>query len=62
MFPATMSNSLAFMMPVGTPPNALVFGTGRVRMADMVRYGLVLNLAGVGDRHARLLEAGARGV
>jgi sodium-dependent dicarboxylate transporter 2/3/5 len=45
MFPATMCNSLAFMLPVGTPPNALVFGTGRVRMADMVRYGLVLNLA-----------------
>lgn len=44
MFPATMCNSLAFMMPVGTPPNALVFGTGRVRIADMVRYGLVLNL------------------
>ncbi len=46
MFPATLSNSLAFMLPVGTPPNALVFGTGRVRMADMVRYGLLLNLAG----------------
>lgn len=45
MFPATLANSLAFMMPVGTPPNALVFGTGRVRIADMVRYGLVLNLA-----------------
>lgn len=45
MFPATMCNTLAFMLPVGTPPNALVFGTGRVRMADMVRYGLVLNLA-----------------
>jgi sodium-dependent dicarboxylate transporter 2/3/5 len=45
MVPATLSNSLAFMMPVGTPPNALVFGTGRVRIADMVRYGLVLNLA-----------------
>jgi len=45
MFPATLSNSLAFMMPVGTPPNALVFGTGRVRIADMVRYGFILNLA-----------------
>ena len=46
MFPATLSNSLSFMLPVGTPPNALVCGTGRVRIADMVRYGLVLNLAG----------------
>ncbi len=45
MIPATFSNSLAFMMPVGTPPNALVFATGRVRITDMVRYGLILNLA-----------------
>jgi sodium-dependent dicarboxylate transporter 2/3/5 len=47
MFPATLSNSLAFMMPVGTPPNAIVYGTGRVRIFDMVRYGFVLNLIGV---------------
>ncbi len=47
MFPATLSNSLAFMMPVGTPPNAIVYGTGKVRIIDMVRYGFVLNLIGV---------------
>jgi sodium-dependent dicarboxylate transporter 2/3/5 len=35
------------MMPVGTPPNAIVYGTGKVRMIDMVRYGFVLNLIGV---------------
>jgi solute carrier family 13 (sodium-dependent dicarboxylate transporter), member 2/3/5 len=46
MIPATLSNSLAFMMPVGTPPNAIVYASGRVRIADMVRYGLVLNLVG----------------
>ena len=46
MFPATISNSLSFMLPVGTPPNAIAFGTGRVRMADMVRIGIVLNLVG----------------
>lgn len=46
MFPATMSNTLSFMMPVGTPPNAIAFGTGRVRMRDMVRIGFVLNLIG----------------
>lgn len=46
MFPATLSNSLAFMMPVGTPPNAIVYGTGYVRIIDMVRYGFVLNLIG----------------
>ena len=47
MFPGTLANNLAFMLPVGTPPNALVFGTGRVRIADMVRIGLVVNLIGV---------------
>jgi sodium-dependent dicarboxylate transporter 2/3/5 len=47
MFPATLANSLAFMMPVGTPPNAIVYGSGRVRIIDMVRYGFVLNLIGV---------------
>lgn len=36
--------SLGFMMPVGTPPNALVFGTGRVRIAEMARAGFLLNL------------------
>jgi sodium-dependent dicarboxylate transporter 2/3/5 len=46
MLPATFANSLAFMMPVGTPPNAIVYGSGRVRIADMVRYGLVLNVVG----------------
>jgi sodium-dependent dicarboxylate transporter 2/3/5 len=46
MFPATLSNSLAFMMPVGTPPNAIAYGTGHVRIIDMVRYGLVINLIG----------------
>jgi sodium-dependent dicarboxylate transporter 2/3/5 len=46
MIPATLSNSLAFMMPVGTPPNAIVYASGQVRIADMVRYGLVLNLLG----------------
>lgn len=43
--PATIASSIGFMMPVGTPPNALVFGTGRVRMGEMIRAGLVLNLA-----------------
>ncbi len=46
MIPATFSNSLAFMMPVGTPPNAIAYGTGHVRMSQMVRTGLGLNLVG----------------
>jgi sodium-dependent dicarboxylate transporter 2/3/5 len=37
--------SYAFMLPVGTPPNALVYGTGKVPYASMLRIGLVLNLA-----------------
>jgi solute carrier family 13 (sodium-dependent dicarboxylate transporter), member 2/3/5 len=43
----TMAASLAFMMPVGTPPNAIVFGTGLVTIADMIRAGVLLNLAGI---------------
>jgi sodium-dependent dicarboxylate transporter 2/3/5 len=46
MIPATFSNSLSFMMPVGTPPNAVVYGTGHIRMGHMVRAGFVLNIIG----------------
>lgn len=47
MLPATLAASLAFMMPVATPPNAIVFGSGLIRIPDMVRVGIVLNLLGV---------------
>jgi len=36
--------SCAFMLPVATPPNALVFGTERIRLKDMMRVGFVLNI------------------
>ena len=36
--------SCAFMLPVATPPNAIVFGTGYVPQASMIRIGLVLNI------------------
>ena len=36
--------SCAFMLPVATPPNAIVFGTGQVKQSEMVRVGLVLNI------------------
>lgn len=47
MVPATLSCSLAFMLPVATPPNAIIFGSGRLRIADMARVGLLINLIGV---------------
>jgi sodium-dependent dicarboxylate transporter 2/3/5 len=47
MVPATLSASCAFMLPVATPPNAIVFGSGEVKMGDMMRAGIVMNLAGV---------------
>lgn len=46
MIPATMSASMAFMLPVATPPNAIIFGTGRISVARMARTGLFINLAG----------------
>ena len=47
MIPATLSASCAFMMPVATPPNAIVFGSGRIRIPEMARVGIVINLVGV---------------
>ncbi|MFN2317984.1 MAG: SLC13 family permease [Gemmatimonadales bacterium] len=42
--PAAIGASCAFMMPMATPPNAIVFGSGRVTIPQMARAGLVLNL------------------
>jgi sodium-dependent dicarboxylate transporter 2/3/5 len=47
MFPAALSASCAFMMPVATPPNAIVFGSGYVRIPQMAKAGLALNIVGV---------------
>ena len=47
MIPAALSASCAFMLPVATIPNAIIFGTGQVSVSRMAREGLVLNLLGV---------------
>ena len=44
MVPAAMAANCAFMLPVGTPPNAVLFGTGKVTIGEMVRVGFVLNI------------------
>ncbi|MDX8401088.1 MAG: SLC13 family permease [Mariprofundaceae bacterium] len=44
MIPATLAASCAFMLPVATPPNAIVFGSGLVPIRAMVRAGLAMNL------------------
>ncbi len=47
MIPATLSASCAFMLPIATPPNAIIFGSGQVEMRQMIRAGIWLNLLGV---------------
>ena len=47
MVPATLAASLGFMLPVATAPNTIVFGTGRIRMAQMVKTGSVLDVVGI---------------
>lgn len=42
--PAALAATCAFMLPVGTPPNAIVFGTGRLTIPQMARAGFLLNL------------------
>lgn len=46
MVPAVLSASCAFMLPVATAPNAIVFGSGRVSIRDMARAGFALNIIG----------------
>ncbi len=46
MVPAAMSASCAFMLPVATAPNAIMYGSGKLAIHDMVRAGFALNLLG----------------
>jgi solute carrier family 13 (sodium-dependent dicarboxylate transporter), member 2/3/5 len=45
--PVTLGASMAFMFPVSTPPNAIVFSSGHMKVKDMMRAGIVLNLVSV---------------
>ena len=47
MLPSALSASCAFMLPVATGPNAIVFGTGQITVEQMVREGFILNLIGI---------------
>jgi sodium-dependent dicarboxylate transporter 2/3/5 len=38
---------MAFMLPVATPPNAIVFSSNRLKIKDMARTGLMLNIVGI---------------
>ena len=47
MVAASVAASCAFMLPVATPPNAIVFGSGYLKMPDMVKRGFLLNLISI---------------
>ncbi len=47
MFGATIAASCAFMLPVATPPNAVVFGSGYLKIRDMMRAGILLNIVSI---------------
>jgi sodium-dependent dicarboxylate transporter 2/3/5 len=45
--PVTLSASIGFMFPIATPPNAIVFASGYIRIKDMMRAGFLLNIASI---------------
>ncbi len=44
VIPATIASSMAFSMPISTPPNAIVFASGHIKTGDMMKAGILLNL------------------
>lgn len=48
LIPVTMASSCAFMLPMATPPNAIVFASGYIKVHEMARSGIILNLISVG--------------
>lgn len=45
--PVTIAASFAFMFPISTPPNAVVYSSGLIKIKDMVKAGIILNIVGV---------------
>jgi solute carrier family 13 (sodium-dependent dicarboxylate transporter), member 2/3/5 len=45
--PVTLAASIGFMFPIATPPNAIVFSSGYIRMKDMIKAGLLLDVASI---------------
>ncbi len=45
--PAALAASCAFMMPVATPPNAVIYASGHVQIGDMIKHGLAINLIAI---------------
>jgi len=48
LIPVAMASSCAFMLPMATPPNAIVFASGHIKVKDMARTGIFLNLVSIG--------------
>ena len=47
LIPVAMASSCAFMLPMSTPPNAIVFASGKIKVVDMVKAGVLLNLIAI---------------
>ena len=45
--PMTLAASCASMMPMGTPPNAIIFSTGHLKLSEMMKAGLIMNLISI---------------
>ncbi|MEM9687101.1 MAG: SLC13 family permease [Bacteroidota bacterium] len=47
MLPVTLAGSMAFILPIATPPNAIVYGTGKIRIKQMAAMGFILNIVAI---------------
>ena len=47
VIPTTIAASCAFMLPIATPPNAVIFGSGKIKIKDMIKAGVGLNLLSI---------------